>query len=488
MTYSKEDLAFFQSKEISTETIDQQISSFEKGFPFMDLVAPGTVHKGIIVFSEEELKEHATYYKNQTDVSPIKFVPASGAASRMFKDIYDFIETPSLDHPIVSTIQNYSAFAFGEDVDKHFQAIDTSNLEDLVKLADFIVNKNGLNYGNSPKGLINFHKYKNGNRTAFAEHLIEAAKYATRQGVARLHFTVSQEHLDAVQSHINTKKEFFEKEFNVSYEISYSVQKPSTDTLAVDKNNEPFRNPDGSILFRPGGHGALIHNLNDIQEELIFIKNIDNVVPDAIKVQTVEYKKALAGLLLETKNKVHTYIKELNTEGLTEEKMLEIAVFALTTFGIKAASIDQLLLALNKPIRVCGMVKNQGEPGGGPFWVTNADGQKSLQIVESSQIDPNSAEQQNLVKHATHFNPVDLICYTKDFSGKKFNLEDFIDTETGFITNKSKNGKEVKALELPGLWNGAMANWLSLYVQVPLITFNPVKTIKDLLRKEHISQ
>jgi len=487
MIYSKQDLELLKSKDIAPATIDQQISSFKKGFPFMKLTSPGTPRKGITILSEEKLQEYALYYKNQKDVSPIKFVPASGAASRMFKDIYDFINAPSLEHLIISTLQDYSSFAFGEAISKKLGELDTSSLDDLLKIGEFIVGENGLNYGNSPKGLISFHKYNNGNRTAFEEHLVEAAKYATKRGIAKLHFTVSKEHLTGVQKLINSKIEAFEKEFSVTYEISFSVQKTSTDTIAVDLENKPIRNKKGNLLFRPGGHGALIHNLNDIQDDLIFIKNIDNVVPDSIKVKTVEYKKALAGLLLETKNKVHSYIKDLSLEGLTEEKMLEIAVFALTTFGIKASSIDELLVALNKPIRVCGMVKNEGEPGGGPFWTINQEGKQSLQIVESSQIDPNSIQQQDIVTKATHFNPVDLICYTKNFAGEKFNLEQFIDHETGFISSKSKNGQRLKALELPGLWNGAMANWLSLYVQVPLITFNPVKTVTDLLRKEHLS-
>lgn len=487
MTYKTQDLEFFKSKNIDPKVIDQQINSFKKGFPFMNLTAPGTPKKGIIVLSEDELRKHSSFYENESTVSPIKFVPASGAASRMFKDVYDFIENPSLSHSIVATLQNYSAFAFGKNIDQKLGVINTNSLDDLVKIANYIVNIDGLNYGNSPKGLILFHSYSDGNRTAFEEHLVEAAHYACKNKIAKVHFTVSQEHLDAVQALINSKLSDFEKKFDVTYEISYSVQKNSTDTIAVDMNNEPFRNKKGDILFRPGGHGALIYNLNDIQDELLFIKNIDNVVPDTIKKQTVAYKKALAGILLSTKNKIHSYIKELSSEGLTEEKMLEIAVFALTTFGIKAKTIDELLDALNRPIRVCGMVKNEGEPGGGPFWVTNQDGVKSLQIVESSQIDEQSEDQQKIVQQATHFNPVDLICYIKDFEGNKFDLENFIDPETGFISYKSKDGKELKALELPGLWNGAMANWLSLYVEVPLITFNPVKTIKDLLRKEHLA-
>ncbi len=488
MTYTQEDLSLFKSKAIDLKTINSQLQSFETGFPFMELSSPATPKKGIIILSEKELKLHADFYKNQTKATAIKFVPASGAASRMFKEVFDFIDNPSLAHAIVETLQDYKAFAFGEKIDSSFPSLNTANLDDLVKIADYMVNESGLNYGNSPKGLIPFHKYSTGNRTAFEEHLAEASKYTSKDGIAKVHFTVSQEHLKGVQALIKEKIENLENEFRVTFHISYSVQKIATDTIAVNADNTPFKNRKGQILFRPGGHGALIYNLNDIKEGLIFIKNIDNVVPDEIKKQTVEYKRALAGLLLSTKDKVHTYINDLLTEGLTEERLLEIAVFALTTFGIKASSIDELLVALNRPIRVCGMVKNQGEPGGGPFWTINKTGQRSLQIVESSQIDPKSTEQQKLVTEATHFNPVDLICYTKNFEGEKFNLIDFIDTSTGFITHKSRNGKDLKALELPGLWNGAMANWLSLFVEVPLITFNPVKTVNDLLRKEHLSK
>jgi hypothetical protein len=482
MSFSPTDIDQIEKKGIDPEQAKTQLESFKTGFPYMKLVAPCIPNRGITIFSEETLLAHAERFNMETSVSKTKFVPASGAASRMFKDIFKFIENPNIHEPIVKTLQYYQTFAFGEDIDDALGPVDTSKVEDLLKIAEFIVNSNVLGYGTKPKGMIKFHKYPGGNRTAFEEHLVEAAKYSSKDNIAKIHFTVSANHQTDIQHLINHVIPNYERTYNVTYDVTYSIQKPSTDTIAADENNEQFVE-DGEILFRPGGHGALIHNLNDIDEELIFIKNIDNVVPDYLKVRTVEYKKALAGLLLKTKDKIHDIIKNIDNE-----KTYHLGwQFAKENFGIEAESREELINALNRPIRVCGMVKNAGEPGGGPFWAQNSDGQISAQIVESSQIDPLSGTQKEIISNATHFNPVDLICYTHSYTGEKFNLLDYIDHNTGFITHKSRGGRDVKALELPGLWNGAMANWLSIFVEVPSITFNPVKTITDLLRKEHLS-
>ena len=356
----------------------------------------------------------------------------------------------------------------------------------------------GLNYGFLPKGLLKFHQYPEGARTPVEEHMIEGALYSSNfQKEVRLHFTVSREHLEFFQLKTTEAAKAFEPEFKVKYEILFSEQKPYTDTIAVDPGNNPFRLSDGTLLFRPGGHGALLENLNEIRGDVIFLKNIDNVVQDRLKNETVRYKMALAGLLLEYQDRIYNHLRllEKETSVVTDKQLVEIAGFVRKELCVepaenftslsKPALIQYLFTKMNRPIRICGMVKNLGEPGGGPFWAKNADGTVSLQIVESSQIDMNSAEQKDIAEKSTYFNPVDLICAVYNYKGEKFDLKNYCDPETGFISHKSKEGKPLKALELPGLWNGAMSDWNTLFVDVPVITFNPVKTVIDLLRKEH---
>ena len=353
----------------------------------------------------------------------------------------------------------------------------------------------GLNYSSLPKGLLKFHTYDQWNRTSVEEHLVEGAMYAKNSdGKVNIHFTVSPEHLKLFTELIQLVSKEYEKKFDIIYNITFSIQKPSTDTIAVDDRNEPFLNSDGNLLFRPGGHGALLENLNDLNADVIFIKNIDNVVPDRIKNQTVTYKKALAGLLLKVQQQTFTYLKKLES-GFDEKLISEIIPYIETKLGYHfSESLSDLSLLqkknllidiLNRPIRVCGMVKNEGEPGGGPYWVKSDEGSSSLQILESSQFNLKDHAQNEIFKKATHFNPVDLVITMRNYKGEKFNLLQYRDPETGFISIKSKDGKALKALELPGLWNGSMAFWNTIFVEVPMITFNPVKTINDLLRKEH---
>ena len=326
------------------------------------------------------------------------------------------------------------------------------------------------------------------------EHLVEAALYANSNGVANVHFTVSHEHLPLFMAKVEEKKHIYEDKFGVKFNISFSEQKPSTDTIAANPDNTPFRNEDGSLLFRPGGHGALIQNLNDIDADVVFIKNIDNVVPDRLKDTTVEWKNIIAGILVEKQAKAFEYLRLLDSGCCNHEKLEEIIHFVQRDLCCRKSDIKELEDAdlviylrkkLNRPMRVCGVVKNVGEPGGGPFLTYNQDGTVSLQILESSQIDTNNGEYVKMFQNGTHFNPVDLVCATKDYKGNRFNLPDFVDKSTGFISSKSKNGKELKALELPGLWNGAMSDWNTIFVEVPLETFNPVKTVNDLLRDQH---
>jgi hypothetical protein len=366
---------------------------------------------------------------------------------------------------------------------------------EFVKVLKILLDKYGLNYGNLPKGLLLFHTYPNGIRTAFLEHLVEGVLYAKNsQNIVNLHFTVSPEHHLLFENHLKDNIETYEKYYGVKFDISFSEQKKSTDTIAVTADNEPFRDDNGMLVFRPGGHGALIENLNDLDADIVFIKNIDNVVPDWLKASTIRYKQLIAGVLVCLQQQTFTYLKELENPEISEVKLQIIAKFCQTRLhntNINAISLtksdlrEYLINKLNRPIRVCGMVKNEGEPGGGPYLVYNADGTISPHILESSQINIEDEKQKNLMRNATYFNPVDLVCGLKNYKGEKFQLPDFVDESTCFISSKSKNGKELKALELPGLWNGAMSNWNTIFTEVPIETFNPVKNVNDLLREQH---
>jgi hypothetical protein len=507
--FSEKDKQQIINRGSEEQNVVKQIENFKKGFPYLQVEEAASVDNGIIQLDTERLQKNILRYEEKVTAGliPLKFVPASGAASRMFKALFEALaEYEKSDNPekVITGIKDVSQFvseikkfAFYTDLVK---AIEAKGAEKSgVNLIDFLLNEEGLNYGSLPKGLLKFHTYKVGARTPFEEHLVEGAHYAMdSQRIVRLHFTVSPEHQSAFEQHLNEIKKEYEEKLKVTFEVAFSQQKPSTDTIAVDLNNEPFREADGSLLFRPAGHGALIENLNDLDAEIIFIKNIDNVVPDKLKQATIDYKKALAGILIKYQEKMFLYQKELNEKhpaALDHAFLAEAANFLENTLNTHPATNqyytekEELCYYLkekyNRPLRVCGMVKNEGEPGGGPFWAKNPDDTVSLQVVESSQIDPESMQQQNIAKHATHFNPVDLVCGIKNYKGEKYNLTEFTDPETGFISKKSKDGKELKAQELPGLWNGAMSNWNTLFVEVPVETFNPVKTVNDLLRDQH---
>ncbi|PZX55474.1 uncharacterized protein DUF4301 [Algoriphagus ratkowskyi] len=486
------------------ETVAQQIQHFENGFPFLNITAPATPGDGIKVLSQEELNHFlSTYPEKASKVEVLKFVPASGAASRMFKDLFAFLEGDgdiSKSTFVQKFMNNIEKFAFYEDLDEVlesqgssiYQALDTKDYKSI--LAALLLDE-GLGYGNLPKGLLKFHRYKDGRRTPAYEHLIEGVQYAIGTGsIVQIHFTVSPEHNAKFKQEIEKILPEIEKEFGVNFEITYSQQKKSTDTIAVNTDNSPFTEEDGSILFRPAGHGALLENLNEVSADLIFIKNVDNVVPDRLKEDTKNYKMAIGGLLLEVQEKVFDALRSLEKEE-NEDTVAKAEEVATADLGTKLpenfstlsleAKAAFLKIKLDRPMRVCGMVKNTGEPGGGPFWVKEDDGSQSLQILETAQIDLNDPASKEHFNAATHFNPVDLVCATRNFRGDAFDLLKYRDMMTGFITEKSKSGKDLKALELPGLWNGAMAGWNTIFVEVPLITFNPVKTVNDLLREEH---
>ncbi len=488
---------------ISEKQVLAQMENFRKGFPFTRLVKPAVIGDGLISLSDSETRELAALYdKLAPSLDLVKFIPASGAATRMFKDLYSFLDEPEADNPkpleethpeVHKFISRIEQFAFYHKLDAHFKGQLKKHAREgrYREILKGLLGSKGLNYGSLPKGLLAFHRYDDHHRTSIEEHWVEGSLYArNKAGKARLHFTISPSHEAAFLELIEKQKAVYEKRLGVSLDITYSFQKTSTDVVAVDMNNGFFRDDNGSLLFRPGGHGALLENLNDLDADLVFIKNIDNTVPDRLKHTTVLYKKALAGILLQLKQKIDHYLDVLEKGAVTEQldTMLQFAENELHVIAAENQPnkiSDYLKSILDRPIRVCGMVKNEGEPGGGPFWVRDAKGNLSLQIVESSQVNMNNPDQKTAFSNSTHFNPVDLVCFLKDRHGKKYFLPDFVDPETGFITVKSKDGRKLKAQELPGLWNGAMAKWNTVFVEVPLDTFNPVKTVNDLLRDNH---
>ena len=481
------DLKQLFSKGISEEQVLNQLEQFKTGFPFLRLKAAAAIGNGIMAPDDKQRKENVEAWKayKAAGHKVVKFVPASGAASRMFKDIFAFVssdyDTPTTDFE-KKYFENIEKFAFYDALDAVCQQKDGKSIRQLMAdgsyktIAANMLEQTGLNYGQLPKGLLLFHKYSEGARTPMEEHLVEGALYAASNGEAHIHFTVSHEHMEMFKMKVAESVDYFTNKYGIRYDISFSEQKPSTDTIAANVNNTPFRNDDGTLLFRPGGHGALIENLNEIDADIIFIKNIDNVVPDRLKAETIEWKQIIAGILIQLQKQAFAYL-ELLDKGASDSQLKEIADFvenSLCCHSEAKVDADYLRRKLNRPMRVCGVVKNVGEPGGGPFLTYNQDGTVSLQILESSQIDKNNQEYMNMFTKGTHFNPVDLVCAVKNYKGEPFDLPQYVDKTTGFISSKSKDGRELKALELPGLWNGAMSDWSTIFVEVPLGTLNPV--------------
>ena len=502
---NQNDLQQIAARGITQEQVDHQLEQFKTGFPFLRLEAAASIGQGVQAPTDEERQQFIecwNRYKNEGH-EIVKFVPASGAASRMFKDVFAFVDAP-YDAPQTAFEREFfdgiKKFAFREALCDKCKENEGKNIRTLLEEGNYkavarqMLSAEGLNYGQLPKGLLLFHNYEDGPRTPMEEHLVEAALYAASDGQANVHFTVSHDHLELFKQKVEEKLDKYAKRFGIQFNVSFSEQKPSTDTIAANPDGTPFRQEDGSLLFRPGGHGALIQNLNDIKADVVFIKNIDNVVPDRLKAATVEYKQLLAGILVSLQARAFEYLRLLDSGKYTHEQLEEIIRFVQRDLCCRKADIKLLEDAelviylrrkLNRPMRVCGVVKNVGEPGGGPFLTYNSDGTVSLQILESSQIDKKNAEYMKMFTEGTHFNPVDLVCAIRDYKGNAFNLPDFVDPQTGFISQKSKNGRELLALELPGLWNGAMSDWSTVFVEVPLETFNPVKTVNDLLREQH---
>ena len=475
--FTHDDLQQITQHGLSQAQVEQQINNFRQGFPFLPVVRAASVGDGVLALDEQALDAAvARYDEAAASLKVVKFVPASGAATRMFKELFEYVNDDKRTAGIDRLLENIEHFAFWPELSEHI--MPDSPDEEIVEL----IIKGGLNYGSKPKGLVTVHSYPDGARKAVEEHLVEGALYARSGDEVYIHFTVSAEHKDGFLEVLGASQPLFEERFGVKYNISFSVQKPSTDTIAVNPDNTPFRTDEGKLLFRPAGHGALIENLNDIDADIIFVKNIDNVTTDERRGDTVKYKKALAGLLLELQEQTFEYLKVLEVGGADLEPIASFVEERLCVKLPEDYNTALLKAVLNRPIRVCGVVRNQGEPGGGPFWVDGGDGTESLQIAESSQIAP---ENMHLMQSATHFNPVDLVCGVKDSRSNKFDLTQYTDPSTGFISSKSSGGRELRAQELPGLWNGAMAKWNTVLVEVPITTFSPVKVVQDLLRPEH---
>lgn len=509
--FSGDDLKQIAALGIMPEQVQRQLDNFRSGFPKTELLEAATVaNGGITKLQDKDIDHYANAYKQLAKGKKIqKFVPASGAATRMFKALYEFSSkyfgvdySVEKEYPEVKEfIEHIRSFAFFEDLVRTMEKAgldfgDCMDRADFATIVNILLMDQYMGYGSLPKALLKFHRYGAAPRTALEEHIVEGAEYARcDDGTVNLHFTVSPEHHKMFWKKIMEVKRYYESTFGIKLSITLSEQRHYTDTIAVDEYNAPLRDDKGRLVFRPGGHGALIENLNDLKADLIFVKNIDNVVPDWMKHTTIVYKKALAGMLLELQDHAFNYLRLLD-KNADEKQLAEIANYAINRLNIllpegfhdlaHKEKSNVLKKLLNRPMRVCGMVRNQGEPGGGPFFVRDSQGNRTLQIVETAQINRKQPEQEAILASSTHFNPVDLVCATKNYKGRRFNLRTYVDPATGFISKKSKGAATLKSQELPGLWNGSMARWITVFVEVPLATFNPVKTVNDLLRKEHL--
>ena len=497
--FEQNDVRQIEERGSSVSEVEAQVERFRKGFPWLEIIAPATPGNGIRVLGDKAAEEAVTYYENASVAGKCKFVPASGAASRMFKDIFAGLSAledgkdPGADSSVGKLASAIEKFAF---YTPEMFGTPEDSADYRRNVAEKVLTDKGLGYGSKPKGVIRFHRYPDGEcRTAFAEHLIEAQDYMRNaDGSANIVFTISPEFGKLFDAALDEVRAAYEARYGVKFNISFTCQEKSTDTVAVDLKNRPFRTAEGELLFRPAGHGALIYNLNAIEDELVSIKNIDNVSNDRFLPVTAKYKKVLMGVALSLRDRIFGYLNALDAAGDTDCSALcdEIEKFLADELSITlpaSASLAErvaiLRSKLDRPIRVCGMVRNQGEPGGGPFIVKSRDGSSKLQILESVQINMGDEASREMLAGATHFNPVDLVCCLRNYKGEKFNLLDYVDQDAGFISSKSYQGRELKALELPGLWNGSMSDWNTCFVEVPLETFNPVKVVLDLLRPAH---
>ncbi len=514
MKLSQEDIAQIQKKGITLKQVEDQLATFKRGNKTVTITAAATVGNGILQLDKAEAKKNIAIYEDlKHNFKIVNFIPASGAATRMFKELYVFIQRfdPKNDslaeyldkkknNNLEHFLANLNKLPFYSETlklaEKNYPDFEKSS-KDAQKyyLVETFLKEGGMDLGNHPKGLVPFHKYGNSTATAFEEHLYEAALYASKNNKVNLHFTVSKEHLEKFQKEFNNIKHRVEQETATKFHIAYSFQDPKTDTIAASGANEAFRTLEGELFFRPGGHGALIENLNNLDADLVFIKNIDNLVVKNQREDLAYYKKMLGGKLLKLQQECFYYLEVLDKADFSNISLKQISNFMSDKLNLEienatgslseSEKIEKMKSLLNRPLRICGMVKNEGEPGGGPFFVEFENGERSLQIIESAQIDNDDPNQNEIAQNATHFNPVDLVCGLKNYKGEKFDLHTYVDPEMSFISSKTKDGKNLKALELPGLWNGAMAKWNTVFVEVPVSTFNPVKTVADLLKHSH---
>lgn len=482
-TLSEQDNLQLEKLGISEDVLENQLDSFRKGIDPVELVAPATIGNGIKKMSEAEVIEYSKLFsENLTTIDIRRFVPASGAASRMFKSFHKYLEDGEENDEINTFKNGFKSFAFYDQIKCSNEPEYSCAIHNMVKT---------IKLSELPKALIPFHTYDEGSRTAFEEHLVESANVLKGKDEIDIHFTISAAHEEKFKQLIKEKLPEIEEKYQCKFNITFSQQLHSTDTVGVNVDNTIFRNTDGTMLFRPGGHGSLLVNLNNLDADLVFVKNIDNVQIDHLKEKTIAYKQILGGYLIDLQEKVKEAFRKLDNNDTVDE----VASFAREDLMIKLPEnfeamndgdkVELLENLLNRPMRICGMVKNEGEPGGGPFWTKNKTGETSLQIVESSQVDLDNVAQKAIFSRSSHFNPVDLVCWIRDKDGNRFDLTKFTDPDTAFISEKSQQGKTLKVLEHPGLWNGSMANWTTIFVEVPIESFSPVKTINDLLRPQH---
>lgn len=514
MEFNKADLEFIESKGLTIKKVEQQLELLKTGLPFINLERAATINDGVIQFSYNKASKLISDYdlkKDQLDI--VKFVPASGAATRMFKFLFEFSKKYKPNKQSINAYINkskaseLSLFFIGIEKLPFYNVVISylknniknydqfNNDQKMVAFVKAILEEDKLAFSSFPKGLLPFHKYKDHLASAFEEHLFEAALYVATKGQASIHFTISEKHKDKFEQEFERIQEIVEQKTKTKFNITFSFQKEATDTIAVSAKDEIVREDNNQLYFRPSGHGALLENLNDFDADIIFVKNIDNVVVYKYEEDVAKSKKMLAGLLINIKEQAYKYARDLDEKELSEINIIEIAQFLITKMNVvispefekysKQYQVEYLKNKIDRPIRICGMVENEGEPGGGPFWVKDEGANISLQIVESAQINKKAKSQKNILKNATHFNPVDLVCSIKNYKGEVYDLQKFVDPKTAFITMKTKVGKDIKALELPGLWNGSMANWNTIFAEVPLVTFNPVKTVNDLLKPTH---
>lgn len=500
--FSPKDVRQIKALGISPADVEKQLAAYRHGANYLKLNRPCAVEDGILSLAPVQRKQLIDLYESEAGrCRIIKFVPASGAASRMFTDWFSASErggfgSKELDRKFFRDIRKFPFFHF---ITENKSAAEFLERKDISGLLKFILGKKGLNYGNLPKALIPFHRYPEGKfRTALEEHLAEAAGYAAgADGASRLHFTISEEHKRTIAQYL---KKIIAKDEGIcrgKYKVALSVQSVSTNMIAAGKNNQPLRDDKGELVFRPGGHGTLLANLNGLNADLIFVKNIDNIVPERLSEKNIPYKKMMGGMALKIQKEIFTFLCTLEKEEQDGSEIDRIVAYCSQTLNIvfplgfvkqtKKRKVQTLFSLLNRPLRICGMVKNDGEPGGGPFWVEERDGTQTLQIVESAHVDKRVPQQAAIWDRAGYFNPVDMVCCIKDYQGDKFILDNYVNKDAYLITVKSEKGITFKALEVPGLWNGGMACWNTVFVELPLIVFNPVKTVYDLLRPQHLA-